>query len=272
MYRFPKVKKIIPVTNGLWSHINYEFPDIFDIDASQLDVLFASNWGMRTVAPIVMAIHDEDNEQLTDSELTTLAGIINGMYKFKWDKLMAAALTEYDPIHNFSDEVSETVEYEEQVDSSKVGGSSNSNTRTDNLTETATDGRTLTETRALAEGRSGSREDGIFGFNSDESVGSTDGSNSETVTDNGTVTTAHSGNMTTANTGTQANSGSSTYSDSEGKGTAGSKSRERSRTGNIGNISTQKLLNEEIGLWQYNFVYEIMRDVAEFITLPIYEM
>lgn len=266
-----KIKECLPIVNGLWSHINYDFPDIFDIDASQLDVLFLSNWSMRTAAPLLNVLHSGEGSMLSSEELNELADIIKGMYSHKWDKMMEVAEMEYDPIHNFSDEVSETVEYGEQVNSSKIGGNSTSNTRTDNLTETATDGRTLTETRNLAEGRNGSREDGIFGFNSDESVGSSDGSNSETITDNGTVTTAHSGNMTTANTGTQANSGSSTYSDSEGRGTAGSKSRERSRTGNIGNISTQKLLNEELNLWNYRFIYEMMRDVAEFITLPIYD-
>ena len=99
----PKLKDCLPILNGIWGHINYDFPDIFDLDSSQLDVMFLSNWSMRTPAPILKVIHTGDGSMLTDSELTTLAGIINGMYKFKWDKLMATALSEYDPIHNYYD-------------------------------------------------------------------------------------------------------------------------------------------------------------------------
>ena len=77
--------------------------------------------------------------------------------------------------------------------------------------------------------------------------------------------------MTTTNSGTQANSGSNSYSETEGKDTEGGRTREYTKTGNIGNISTQKLLNEEIDLWKYNFLCEMMRDVANFVSLPIYE-
>ena len=77
--------------------------------------------------------------------------------------------------------------------------------------------------------------------------------------------------MTTANTGTQADSGSNSYSETGGDDTSGTRNREYTKEGNIGNISTQKLMNEEIDLWRYNFLLEMMRDVANFVSLPIYE-
>lgn len=267
-----KIKDCLPLVNGIWSKINYEFPEIFDIDASQLDILFLSHWSMRTAAPILSVIHtDEDSTMLTETELTTLASIINGIYKHRWDKLMAVAEMEYDPIHNYHDHLVESVEYGEEVDRTKSGTNSNTNTRTDNLSEGITDGRQITENRDLSYSGSNSNQNNIYGFNSSNAVGESNDSGTNSNQESGTVTTTHSGTMTTTNTGTQANSGSNTYSETGGDDTSGTRSREYTKTGNIGNISTQKLLNEEIDLWKYNFIHEMMRDVANFVSLPIYE-
>lgn len=407
----PKIKDCLPLVNGIWGHINYEFPEIFDIDSSQLDIVFLSNWSMRTAAPILNVIHsDETTTMLNNEELTLLADVINGMYKHKWDKLMDVAEMEYDPIHNFSDHLIESVEYSEDESGSKSGSTSNSNTRTDNLTTTQTDRRGYTDTfnnsdtrtDNLTEGHSynskntkDQKEDGytdqdtsklayseqaagspaytdqvtdghtqqdpnalgftqqdenykayteqdashkktteelIVGFNSSDysgankeitdsgkvftsqgkvnnsvgtvntsqgriessqgkintsvgkvlnSVGRIEDAHSgnDTITNTGTETTAHSGTvgrvnsgtLTEQDTGTQTNSGSGTSSETSSNGRDGERSREYTKTGNIGNISTQKLLNEEIDLWKYNFILEMMRDVINFISLPIYE-
>lgn len=270
--KIPKIKDCFPLVNGIWSKIDYDFPEIFEVDSSQLDILFLSNWGLRTPAPIVHVIHDNSVQlPLSSEELETLAGIINGMFRDKWDKLMNVAMMDYDPIHNYSDQLTENIEYGEEVDRTKSGSNSNSNTRTDNLSESVTDARQVTETRNLTSSGTGSVDNGIYGFNSSSSVGDTDRDTTNSNTESGTVTTAHGGNMTTTNTGTQANSGSGTYSETGGDDTSGTRTREYTKTGNIGNISTQKLLNEEIDLWKYNFIYEIMRDVAKFVSLPIYE-
>ena len=230
-----------------------------------------ANWSMRTAAPILDALHDGTGHMLSEQELETLAGIINGMYKNKWDKLMNVAIIEYDPIHNYHDHLVEEIEYGEEVDRTKSGSGTNSNTRTDNLSEVMADGREIEEARNLENSGSNTSEAGIYGFNSSNSVGESDGSGSNSNSESGTITTTHSGNMTTTNTGTQAESGSNSYSETGGDDTSGTRSREYTKEGNIGNISTQKLLNEELELWKYNFIYEMMRDVANFVSLPIYE-
>lgn len=300
----PKIKDCFPLVNGIWSKINYEFPDVFEVDSSQLDIMFLSNWGLRTPAPIIRVIHDDTVQlPLSSEELETLAGIINGMFKHKWDKLMNVAMMEYDPIHNYSDNLSETINYTEEEDTSKTLTGSNSSTRTDNLqeqqtdarqsqeiqnlTEQQTDARSINETRNLTNSGNDSRENGIYGFNSSTAVGdnNTEGSNSNTesgsivtshsgnltTTNTGTDTTTHSGTLTTANTGTQSSSGSISNSEQGDNDKSGERTREYTKTGNIGNISTQKLLNEELELWKYNFILEVMRDVANFVSLPIYE-
>lgn len=239
-----KIKDCLPLVNGLWSKINYEFPEAFEVDSSQLDIMFLSNWGLRTPAPIVHVVHDEDEElPLTQQELETLAGIINGMFKHRWDKLMNVAMMEYDPIHNYNDHLVETIEYSEDVDGSKsaTGNTSKNGTETHNMNNSG----------------STSGQDNIYGFNSSTAVG--EGNNS------GTSSNLESGTITDVQSGTSSNSETSSND------TTGQRDREYTKTGNIGNISTQKLLNEEIDLWKYNFIYEIMRDVANFVSLPIYE-
>lgn len=268
----PKIKDCLPLVNGIWYFIDYQFPEVFDIDSSQLDIMFMSNWSLRTAAPILRVIHqDEDTTMLTTLELLQLASVIKGMFKLKWDKMMAVAELEYDPIHNYHDHLVESIEYSEEIDRSKSGSGSNSNTRTDNLSEQTTDARQITETRNLTNSGSDTNQNNIYGFNSSTAVGESNNSGSNSNTESGTVTTAHSGTLTTANTGTQANSGSNSYSQTGDDDTSGERSREYTKTGNIGNISTQKLIKEELDLWRYNFLCEMMRDVANFVSLPIYE-
>lgn len=269
----PTIKDFLPLTNGLWAAINYDFPEEFNIEPSQLDIIFLSNWSNRLAAPILNVIHDETSEssKLSAEELTLLADMLNGMYKHKWDRLMAVAASEYDPIHNYSDDFEEHINYGEEVSNTKSSSGTTLNTRTDNLTDTKTDSRQIAETRNLNNSGSNSTDNDVYAFNSATAVGDTESSGTHSDSESGTVTTNHSGAITETNTGTQTNSGSNSNSESGSNETMGEKTRTYTKIGNIGNISTQKLLNEEIDLWQYNFLYEMMRDVINFISLPIYE-
>lgn len=173
------------------------------------------------------------------------------------------------------------------------------NTRTDNLTEL--------ETRNLSNSKSGSDADNVFAFDSGSSaVGRRTGSESGSGTDTGTVSTANTGTQgisgtetdtkTTTNTGTQANSGtegtdrtvdtSGTVGDSGSirdtgtvqnvgsTGTQYSHSEDRDRSGrhfgNIGNLTSQKQLQEEIDLWKWNYMRSILRDAADFLCIEMY--
>lgn len=85
---------------------------------------------------------------------------------------------------------------------------------------------------------------------------------SATVTNTGTVTNA----IANASTGT--NSRVSNGSASE----TGSENTERSgrHFGNIGNLTSQKQLKEEIELWKWNYVKEILEDAKSFLSLEVY--
>lgn len=367
-----KIKEIIPKINGIFGHMDYTFRA--EVSKNQLDLIFFANYGSRNPSPVVEALQDKYGDALTSEELSTLAGLILAMYGEKWEKLGDIYDLEYDPIHNYLDEWSDTNEGEgtettsgtgSRTDtyghaistsntrtdnlSESVSGSKDStntrtdnltsletrdldtsSTRTDNLTETNTYGRTDTRTDNLTQQEdisrsvtgSGSETDTIYGFNSSAAVNangsSTSDTNSETtsddVTNTGTQTHALSGSDGTTNTGTQsitgtdegtvrvANTGTRTDvldedtsstrlntgtrrveetvtnsgADLRAETNSGSKSTtdERNRSGqhfgNIGNITSQKMILEEINLWRWNYMQEILNDVKEFCTLPVY--
>lgn len=160
------VKKIFPITNGLFAHMNFTFR--LEISKANLDVMFVSNYGNRNPSPVVETVQDEYGKQLTDSELTTLAAIIVEMYGPKWNKIANIYNIEYDPIHNYLDQwedESEEVMDDDQHDTGTkqlaYGKTVDStDTRTDNLrtvtdkdvtgSATRTDNLTKLETRNLA--------------------------------------------------------------------------------------------------------------------------
>ena len=261
----PRVKEVFPIMSGLFSHANYSFP----MDPGQMDLLFYTDFGLKTIAPLVEAILADD-ETLSSAKLTLLATMMVNKYKPKWDRDKAVAEAEYDPIHNYLDEYSEHKdEVKDEEDNrtrnlTTVNGlqESYSDTRTDNLSEhkTASDDRTVTESGA----------DNRYGLNSSDPTGVT--------TDSASTVTDDDSSHTITNTGTQSTSGSDTRTINVTEGGTDQNThdanndydREGYHRGNIGNISTQKLILEEIELWKWNFVDEILRDAAKFLTLPIY--
>ena len=282
--------------------MNYTFRA--EVTKTNLDLMFYSNFGLRSPSPIVDSIQETAGSELTSEELDILAASILEMYKPKWDKLGAIYDIEYDPIHNYLDE------YEEENDGTRNETETDDYTRTDafghtvgdnnlrtnNLTETVTYGRTetrtdnLTETEDVTTTTTGSASDSnnVFGFNSSTAVGhdtsSNSSSNSETVDrdihNTGTQGTTSGGADATANTGTVndartiTNGGTDTRTLDEDRTDAVAEHKERSgkHSGNIGNLTSQKQLLEEISLWRWNYMKEILNDVKEFCTLPLYKM
>lgn len=372
MRKAQKIKKLFPVTNGIFAHMNFVFRA--EISKTSLDALFVSNYGLRNPSPIVETIQDEYGEQLTDSELTTLAAIIVEMYGPKWNKIANIYNLQYDPIHNYLDEWEDSSEEVMDDDQTDTGTKTNaygktvdstdtrtdnltmvrdndststntrtdnlteletrnlgsSETRTDNLTETHTYGKTSTRTDNLTEdldstttsNGSGSENNSLYGFNSNTAVNSdasaTTDANTEVVdstkhntgtqataetgsdgiTNTGTqgTTGTETGTRTIANTGTQQNSGSGTVDETitntgtrtnvlaEEQGGSDTTTNNLAHTddytlnrdrsgrhfGNIGNLTSQKQIVEEINLWRWNYMQEILNDVKEFCTLPVY--
>lgn len=102
----PKIKTLIPLTNGIFSHMNYTFRE--EVTKANLDLQFVANNGLRNISPVVELIDDGDGTVFDDTKLNTLAGLILETYKPKWDKLGEIYDIQYDPIHNYLDQWEET--------------------------------------------------------------------------------------------------------------------------------------------------------------------
>ena len=156
------IKEMIPKVNGIFGHMDYTFRA--EISKANLDLQFYANYGKRNPAPLLEVIQETYGQQMTGTELTTLAGVILEMYKEKWDKLGRVYDIDYDPIHNYldawNDSAHETnslvnqadgsteVEYGKKVEteldrtdtglSHTVTEEDNTSTRTDDLVKTET--------------------------------------------------------------------------------------------------------------------------------------
>ena len=405
-------------------HLLYDF-DFLGVDSAVIDRMLWSRIALRSPAPIVVNVHDEEEGfRLTWEERVELARMMFSYYNVKWNKQKAVVSLEYDPIHNYLDEWSDSSEGEESKsgreeyrrsdterrdtegsstrtdnleEETQYGGTSTrtdnltqgrqksvadvetddlekrtdfntTDTRTDNLSEATTYGKTSTttfpnggliETKQYGKstlrtdnltetdsGDSGTDEHQVYAFNStqykpadkqihnnwgantktnggtqtnadsgsdiitksgsevvtlggSDTVGntgtqtnaktgydteSTDGTirkditESETVANTGTQTTAQSGSDTVANTGTQTTENEETVQSSFTRNETnidsqtGTSSRDRSgvHTGNIGNLTSQKMISEEIALWKWNFIEEVLSDATSFLTLQVY--
>ena len=288
-----KVKRMFPLINGIFHYIDYQFPEEIEITDDQLDLLFISSWGMRVVAPIVLVLRDGpwDDGALTEQELIYLGALIKNMYKYKWDKLAELLSLEYDPIHNYSDTFHEEV-VEDGTDNNTVTHDTTvTDDRTLDIDKSVTDSgseRTVksgqsskTRTDNLSETIDASGANDLYGFNSEEAVGADTDVSHSTKLNTGTQTTAgtdggestvygglvhttdegHVDHSTSAKTGTVETEGENTHN----------KVRDYTHLGNIGNITTQQLISEEIKLWHWNLINQILNDVKDFLTIPVYE-
>lgn len=269
------------IFNYIASTYSYDFP-IPNTSSStpvgkgtEIDRIFMRLYGEKNLSPAIMGIYSNKSNYTSDYQISSIiqgfyGDMIYSLYKDKWDKLIALLNVDYDPIHNYLDE------WQDESDRDKTGSNSFASTRQDtlNTTETTQSTRTdnLLSTKTINESESttDTQTDGIFGFNSSTSSNAdkSDGSSSKTTT--GTDTDANTGtqglSQTVADTGTNTRGTQEAGSETENEDIA----RSGSHSGNIGNITTQKMIKEEIELRQWNIVYQMMKDVADFCTLPIY--
>ena len=238
-----RVKNRIPRENGIFAHMSYVFPDI---SADYLDILLYSKYGNKLTSQLVEVFAFDDLGVLSNDSLNSLSNIILQMYKSKWDRLKRIYSIDYDPIHNYLDEWNDSSTGTENNSSNISKNSNISNTRTDDLSETSSTSSNQ------------SNNNSVFAFNS------------ETAVPTDTSSGSSGDNTTVANTGTVTVSGSENHTDTIIEENSNSKTRSGRHSGNIGNITTQQFIREEISTWKWNFVNEVIRDVINEIALPIY--
>ena len=259
----PKIKEIMTPIDAVFSKMNYDFEFI---GKDKLDIMFVTSYGERTIAPFVdyFLEHDVNSNNFTFSEESKqlLSDTVLAYYKVNWDKLKQIIKTEYDPIHNFSDKVTEnltdTTDKIITTNDTLSDKGTGSKTRTDNLT--------LTETRNLKATQNDDSTLQMQGFNSTSFQNKDKDVLTRNTTDTGTISNQNSGtqennetrDFTTTKTGNESTNDQYT------------RERNLTRIGNIGNITTQKMLNEEIELWKWSFIQQVLDDVKQLLTLSVY--
>lgn len=186
---------------GIFHFMEREFPNM---TTEQMDILFLSKFGERTLAPIVEVTLLPEQD---DMGWNTLAAIVLGMFEPKWKRFEEVFALEYSPKDAYFDTTTNTANYK--------GHSSNKSSRLD------------TEKEYTYE----SEEDGV----------------------------------------------PTTKTDSDNKGERSEKTRRQSVSDRHGNISSntgksiQIVLSDELELRRKNYITEVLADVAEQLTLSIYE-
>lgn len=299
---------LFPPNDGIFYRINdvwgWSLPEWVGIGMRTLDEMCFTQFGYRNVS---LAVH-RYKEQFPDDNAWKIkvADAIYGMYHHKWDKMLAAAELEYDPIHNFSDTIHEEIVGTEdestatdttktglKVDvrdltSSRLTVNSGQQNDTGTQTDTRTDNLTERIDRDVTVDYDDHNQNNLYGFNSTDVVGdSTSGEQSETHTvdgqskvNTGTQTNQRTDNLQKVTTDTQNLSqhdggqdrvdSTDTEDRDEVRDLDTTRVRDMTRTGNIGNLSTQNLIQQEIDLWRWNFIQEMIDDAKGFATLPIY--
>ena len=248
---------------------------------AQLDVLFFNSFGARTCAPIVKYFAGDDDEY-SDQELENLSESILAVYGSKWDRLKAVAKIEYDPIHNFKDEMHEEISGTDDITIKDTGTRSNTGTQKndgeiDNSGYQSTTGQKLnTGTQETSGTLNRTLNDTIYGFNSSTSEGQNDhitaettsGSREDDLAEN--TTGRREDHLKEEQSFKRTDDLLMTNNLQEETDDDYTRLRDYVRTGNVGNITYQKMLQEEIELWKWNFIQQVLSDVRDFTTLQIY--
>ncbi len=214
-----KVKEVLSLTTDLFGYINYDFSSL-DISNETFDFFFQTRYQERWCSPVLELFIN--NGEISSQSYGVIGNHILSMFQSKWNRMVNVALSEYDPLHNYFDELTEEI--------------------TDNDDTTRDDDSTTTDTIS----RTTANETGVFGFNSNESVGFGDNSGSVSETD------------------------SKVYSNDSTINRDYTRERNSTHKGNIGNLSYQNLLGQEIELWKWNIIDQVVSDVASVLTLNIY--
>ena len=258
----PLVKEIMSPLDGPFKRIDYDFEFI---TKDKLDLFFATEYGDRTIAPLLEFFVTEENSEyvLTEESKTQVSAALLAYYSTKWDKLKEVLKITYDPIKNFSDTLTEN------ISDKKSNTETLSGTKTDTGTDTRlrTDDLSSTETRNLSGSQNEDTTYQMQGFNSESFQNKDKDTASKSTSDTGTINYKNSGTQKNELT---RNLSSKNNESSKLEGTYG-RQRNVTRLGNIGNITSQKMLKEEIDLWQWNYIKQILDDTKELLTLSIYQ-
>lgn len=254
---------------GIFSNID-NLPWSSVMTGDQMDTLYFDTHSGERFSSRIIINRMRFNGLLSSADRKTIATLVYARFRTQWSRLWATMNPDYDPLNNYK--MQETAEGEE------------SSTRTPHLTKgdtgtvqtTGQDTRTPNLTRngtgTVKDEGSGTsnNQNGIWGFNSSESVPSdmSDGRATNNNTTTRDLTDTETGTDTTDHTNTDTYNRS--YTETGTDTTAGKSSSKLTRTGNIGTNTFQNLLQQERNIWMFDFFEQIFKDVDSVLTIPIY--
>ena len=259
-----KISQFINPQLGFFTKMDFDFEFI---SKEELDIMFFANYGDKNPAPIVLKTLSLTP---TPTELEKLATMFESLNSVRWGKLKALTKIQYDPIHNYKDELSETINDAGTGDTTT--GGTFTDTGTDTLSRDATRTDNLTNASQLAsDSTTGSTEqDSIYGFNSADASDAGKKVTSGSEHDSSTNTITNTGTQKNVSTDTDTVDKTKTSSVTVQEHSGNNRVRTSTHTGNIGNLTTQQLMTQEIKLWEWNFIQTVLGDLCVFATLPIY--
>ena len=226
--------------------------------------------GDKNISPIV---HKFIKDEVTTPR-SKLADTLFIMYGEKWLKLWDVLHAEYNPLNNYDMSESETTDHT----TTHTGTDTNAKTGTETVAMTGTDAvantgndivlMTGTDTNA----KTGSNENEVSAFNSsgyEDSQKTTLGT-TDTETRNMTDTTTHNTTNTETRNMTDTTTHNTTDTITHNTTDDTDVSRTLMRSGNIGVMSSQALIDSELRLREYNYYLTVFNDIDTLLTLSIY--
>lgn len=254
---------------GLFSNIG-SIPWISIMPGTQMDILYFDTHSGERFGSRIITRRVGDDGSLSTADRKTIATLVYARFRTQWARLWATMNPDYDPLSNYK--MQETAEGEES--STRIPDLTKGDTGTVQTTgqDTRTPNLTRNGTGTVKDEGSGTNksQNGIWGFNSSESVPSdmSDGraTNNNTTTRN--LTDTETGTDITDHTNTDTYNRS--YTETGTDTTSGKSSRKLTRTGNIGTNTFQNLIQQERNIWMYDFFEQVFKDVDSVLTIPIY--
>lgn len=268
---------------------------------SDMDLNFINQYGERYASSYLKKI-----DYTVDANKNRLSSDIARFHYHKWKHLWLAYISEYNPTDNTA--LTETVTREvEKGDSGTItnnlakaetGTVRNDISTTDTVTNNLTKGETGTVKNDINRNdvstqtgkKTTTTDNDVYGFNGG-AVNDTAGTTNETIDANNPLRTSdtHTGNtqdtfnkqytdtgtVTNQNTGYTQDTFNKNYTDTgtvtnENTGTE-SETVTTERAGSIGVMTPATMLKIERETWQWNYFRDVMNDVADFISLQIFD-
>ena len=214
---------------------NLDVPWKQDITPLKLDYDYIGRSGNKYITPLVSYLIE--NDKLDD--------IINILYQKNiknWNKLYETLSFDYNPIHNYDGDETETITITDKGTVDTTGTNKTVDTSTIQDTGTVTN--------------NGSNNDSVFGFNSSSAVNDKNSTVNNTTTNNLSTTN----NSSSDNNNTNKSTTDMTHTEQ----------RTLTKGGNLGVTSTQSMIQQERDLWLWNYFEQVFSDIDKTLTLLIY--